>query len=231
MEMKQELHIKTTDAEIFFKITVGKKTTLFDAAMRKVAILQSMARHEKNIYAFIHLAKSYQMINVVLMTLDEQMKRFKKVLEKKIGDISKIKFSVKKKIRYEFSNAVHGALLQVIEKLDDCLALIALGKNKGFFIQQDTFFNLKNSLKEHCFRLLSQLIQIKTRDMPKVTISHYLSEDKICLVAAERAGVIDPQVLYQAICSSVTPDISKKELNRIAMCLQSKMNHAAKIDE
>jgi hypothetical protein len=227
MEMKRNVVIKTVETQLFFKITVGGKTNLFDAAMRKIAILQNMAKYEKNIYSFLYLIDIHEKINLLLKNTDKKVKHYEHLCKKQINDLSTIKFPTKETREYGFSNPVSFDLIQLLQKFDDCNALILLAKNLSIFTDQKMFYNLKNQLRKECFAVFHDIIRIKTRAIEKVTITHYLKNDETYQAAVTRVGETDPQTLYNAISSSITPLVSETELNQIVSGLKEKAMQAA----
>ena len=219
MEMKKKISLKSQDAALLFKINFGFKRNLVDAAMHKVALLYNLAKRQ-NVYAYGELMKLYIAIEKLLQYIQANIHRSRKQVKKKVGSIGNIDAPILIRYQLGFSNPIHFGLIQIIEKFDECATLLLLAKNSQVFAHQNGFFNVRSKIRKQVFRLLSDIVRIKTKEWPMVNFNHYLTHDEVYTAAQLTYGEISPELLYNAIHSTATPALSAHELNRITARLK-----------
>lgn len=224
MEMKKKISLKSHDAALLFKINFGYKRNLVDAAMYKVALLYNLAK-KQNVYAYCELMKLYIAIEKLLQYIQTNINRSRKLVKKKVGTIEDIDAPVLLGHQLGFSNPIHFGLIQIVEKFDECATLLLLARSSQVFAHQNGFFNVKSKIRKQVFRLLSDIVRLKTKEWPMVNFNHYLTNDDAYTAAKLAYGEISPELLYNAIHSTATPALTPEGLNRITAALKQLAAH------
>ena len=217
--MKKKISLKSQDAALLFKINFGHKRNFFDAAMYKVALLYNLAK-KQNVYAYCELMKLSIAIEKLLQHIQTNINRSRRLIKKKIGTIENIDAPVLIGYQLGFSNPIHFGLIQIVEKLDECATLLLLARSSQVFAHQNGFFNVKSQIRTQVFRLLSDIVRLKTKEWPRVNFNNYLTNDDTYTTAKLAYGEISPELLYHAIHSTVTPALTPEGLNRITAALK-----------
>jgi len=213
MEMKQKISIKTQDTYILFKIKIGQKRTLLDAAMFKVATLYNLAK-QRNVYAFIQLMQIHSDIENLLNDIQANIKKSKKLIKKRVKYLPKVVTPVQEECQFGFSNPIHFGLIQLLQNFDDCVSWLILAKSSNVFAHQNGFYGLKNRIRKRVFRLLSEIIRTNFKKFPQINFNNYFNNDEHYKKAVIDHGKVDPELLYNAINSAVTPLLTPEELNK-----------------
>jgi hypothetical protein len=212
MEMKQKIAIKTRDAQILFKIKVGTKRNLLDATMFRIAMLYNLAE-QRNVYAFIQLMQIHSNIDKLLIYIQDNIKKSKKLIKNRMKYLPDTLPPIQDERRFGFSNPIHFGLIQILQNFDECVSWLILARSSHVFAHQNGFYRLKNSIRKRVFRLLSEIIRINFKDFPRTNFNNFFADDMHYKRAIENYGEVDPQILYNAIHSAVTPSLNPEELN------------------
>jgi hypothetical protein len=224
MEIKQCIKLKTDDAKYILDKSLGSKRGLFKDAVRKIAMMYKQAA-DKQAYPYTYLIAIKVDINKTIDHLKKSIHKTEKVIKRQSNFSSKAVFPTKYKVQLSFSNPIIFGLIEMLQYFDRFICLISYAKNLNAFNHQNSYYNFKNKHKRKIFRLLSQIVRTPLRNLPPVTIENYLNDHPSYLNAISQFGEIKPQALYNALCSSVTPPLSAKELNRIEARLRERVKN------
>ena len=221
MEAKRILFIKSDEMKQLLERKTNKKRkrSLYHVVVYKIALLLELA-HSSHIYAYKALIEIRLECIKLLDKLNDAILIFEKNIHHKGADFNAVQHPILKKETIAFSNPLHHQLGEILEKFDRLICLITLVKNMGGFSEQNAYFCVKDKYKKQLYRFLSGIIKANTRNMPFVTFENYLNQDEVYQKASKEHGVINPQVIENAIRSTATPNLSAKELNHISYRLK-----------
>jgi len=135
-------------------------------------------------------------------------KKIKQLIEKRAAYLPDVNFPIKTERQFGFSNPIHFGLIQVLQKFDDYILWLFLAQNYRIFKHQNGFYKIKNRIKKYVFKLLSKIILINSKEFLPVDFNNYFANDDIYKKMVKKYGEIVPQLLHNAITSTVTPPLT-----------------------
>lgn len=213
MSMKQKVAIKTRDTRVLFKIQGGTKSTLLDTAMYKISTLYNLAR-QRNVFAFLLLMQIHEDITKVHDDIQANIKRSKKLIKRRVKYLPDVSSLSQSECELDFSNPIQLFFIQLIQSFDNCISWFIMARINKVFAHQNGFYNLKGRIKKRIYKLLETLVHIRLKDFPQINFNNFFDNDEHYQKAVETHGEIDPQLLYNAIHSVVTPALTAEELNK-----------------
>lgn len=221
MEIKQTIHLYAPDSHLFFHTRRGDKRTLFGLAMRKLAILHSLAKRRR-VYALLKLLEIKSLLNQTLQEILRQTKSIKRVLGQKVGQNAIFNTPILIEMEFGFSFPLAFELIVLLRKIDECFLQLHIARNSGCFRDGQDYYFVKERLIKNVQYTLSFIVRIDVREIPSVTIEHYLEDAVAYQRAVEKRGTVNPQVLYTAMQSDATPTFTESYMQEIAARLREK---------
>ncbi|MFN7098661.1 MAG: hypothetical protein ACK4PR_14065 [Gammaproteobacteria bacterium] len=177
MQIEHKLKIYSNEAYLVVKkITVGKKRlTLFDAAIRKVSILLSLAKKEQ-IYPLYKLYEIKQKLDELQKEVETAIDKIEQQLSVKGIIRDQNTFIIKDEITVKFGNPLIYQLTKLLEQFDRLICLLALGKNTGIFLSKRLYFTEKDKYQQILFRFLSSIVQYPVKELSTININTYVNE-------------------------------------------------------
>jgi hypothetical protein len=153
-------------------------------------------------------------IENLLNDIQANIKKSKKLIKKRVKYLPKVVTPVQEECQFGFSNPIHFGLIQLLQNFDNCVSWLILAKSSNVFAHQNGFYGLKNRIRKRVFRLLSRIIRTNFKKFPQINFNNYFSNDEHYRKAVINHGEVEPELLYNAINSAVTPSLSPEELNK-----------------
>ncbi|MFN7098445.1 MAG: hypothetical protein ACK4PR_12965, partial [Gammaproteobacteria bacterium] len=188
------------------KITVGKKRlTLFDAAIRKISILLSLAKQEQ-VYPICKLYEIKQQMDAMQTEIEAAIAKTEQQLAAKKINPEQYNFTVKDEITIKFGNPLIYQLAKLLEQFDRLICLLNLAKSTDITLSKRLYFTEKDKYQQMLFRFLSSVVQIGVDELPKTSIESYIQQI-VSYSECKEANKISPQIVHTALQLSLLPQV------------------------
>ncbi|MCD6056227.1 MAG: hypothetical protein K0R12_1189 [Gammaproteobacteria bacterium] len=223
METRYSLQLRSRDAAYLAQYQAKwlNHRNLLTVAQRKFARLRILARQQQ-VYVCSIMVAIDELIDEVQSVFLYDIAKYQQHLNQQGLTADKLSAPTVFKQEYAFSNRLFFEVLRTFEYFDTVICLIVAAKQAGLFESLSTAFILLDKSKKLMHTFMSTLLQIRLRELPKVTIAEYLKNNYRYQKAASVLGDVNPHHVIKVIQRDLLPGLSVTQANRLLASLEKR---------